>query len=72
MNVRIETLTRYLRHGGRTADVQTFLKWERSEIDTAQAIREFRQHNKITERLTILEVDFVEWLNGLGYRRYDG
>lgn len=72
MNIRIETLTRRLRHGGRTSDVCSFLKWERHEIDTAQCIREFREHNKIDDRFTIIEDDFIEWLNSLGYRRYDG
>lgn len=41
----------------------------RGEITAKECIAQFRINNKITERLPIIEDEFIEWLWSLGYRR---
>ena len=70
-NIRIEVMVKYLRPQARWQDVGSFRRWEGGHITTAECIAEFRAHNEITERMPIPEDDFTEWLNSLGYRRYE-
>ena len=68
-SIRTEVMVMYLKHRARHYDKATFNAWMYEQISTAECIRQFRQHNDITERMPILEEDFVEWLWSLGYRR---
>lgn len=54
----------------RSKDVAIFMKWEREEINTEQAIRWMKRNNRMPDRLVIDSKQFEDWLKGLGYRRY--
>ena len=68
-SIRIEVLVKYLKKRSSYADKAIFTKWMDNEVTTEECIRQFRQNNQITERMPIIEDEFVEWLGSLGYRR---
>lgn len=53
-------------------DNATFGKWEDKEISTEECIEEFKQNNYIDYKIKIKPEEFVRWLNGLGWKRYEG
>ena len=68
-SIRIEVLVKYLKKRSAVADKKTFNAWMYDQIDTDECIRQFRENNDITERMPIIEDEFIEWLGSLGYRR---
>ena len=66
---RIEVMKRYLKKSARYKDTKLFNQYMREEITAKECIAQFRKNNGITERLVIIEDEFVEWLWSLGYRR---
>lgn len=67
--VRIEVMVRYLKRSARNKDTKIFNQYMCGEITAKECIAQFRNNNGITERLVIIEDEFVEWLATLGYRR---
>ena len=63
----------YLNSSGSTAskDKILFGKWEDRRVNTIAVISRFRINNRIPEKVSISEDDFIEWLCSLGYRRED-
>lgn len=62
-------MVRYLKKSARNKDTKIFNQYMRGEITAKECIAQFRINNKITERLPIIEDEFIEWLWSLGYRR---
>lgn len=62
-------MVRYLKKSARTKDTKIFNQYMRGEISAKECIAQFRKNNGITERFTIIEDEFIEWLWSLGYRR---
>ena len=67
--VRIDNMVRYLKKSARNKDTKIFNQYMRGEITAKECIAQFRINNNITERLPIIEDEFIEWLWSLGYRR---
>lgn len=61
--------TGYLKAGSRAEDRLLFRSWERGNITTTYAIIRFKASNRIPDYVMIDREAFIEWLNGLGYRR---
>ena len=55
----------------RNKDVTTFKKWEENKISLDEALEEFRNNNNVDERIKIEKGNFRNWLNSLGYIRYE-
>ena len=68
-SIRIEVMVKYLKYRTRPLDKAIFTKWMYNKMTTEECISEFRKNNNITERMPIIEDEFVEWLGSLGYRR---
>lgn len=70
-SIRIDYLLKYLKSYAIENDKTIFNKWEKGLITTDECISLFRIHNDVNERMPIIRDEFVEWLNSLGYKRYE-
>ena len=50
-------------------DINTFNKWVDKQINTDQAIKQFKKNNHIDDEIEIDNGEFEYWLNSLGYFR---
>lgn len=49
-------------------DKTLFLRWSNREIETEEAIRQFKKNNNMKDTI-INSSEFIIWLSSLGYRR---
>ena len=65
----MSNLTKYLRPRSRAADRSLFNRWMLRKVSTEEAIRLFKENNKIDEVVMINEQEFEIWMSSLGYKR---
>lgn len=53
----------------RSQDISTFTKYEKGLITVEEAIKQFKRNNKINKTVKIDEKEFIEFLNGIGYKQ---
>ena len=60
----------YLKKSSRLKDKLLFNRWEKLEIGIADVIEEFKNNNRIPNRIKIDEIEFEYWLNSLGWYKW--
>lgn len=59
---------KHLKKRAMNDDKALFQKWMNREIDTEDAIRQFKKNNSMKE-VIIDSSEFIIWMSSLGYRR---
>lgn len=59
---------KYLKRHAMNDDKALFLKWMNRQIDTEDAIKQFKKNNNMKD-VIINTSEFIIWMSSLGYRR---
>lgn len=59
---------KHLKRRSMNDDKTLFLRWSNREIETEEAIRQFKKNNNMKDTI-INSSEFIIWLSSLGYRR---